>query len=204
MLQSVLPAYGLEENLLKVESFGSGLINNTWKVTTSDHEYILQRVNNAVFKEPADIANNISLIGSWLREKHPEYNFVSPVVSNKGDEMIYQEGEGYYRMFPFVPGSQSRDVVESPELAYEAAIQFGRFTRLLSGIDIHKIKITIPCFHDLSLRYRQFLQALENSTKQKINESDKLIKELIRPFGYCNGIWKYSKQPGIQIKSNAS
>lgn len=180
MSQSVLPAYGLEEDLLKVEAFGSGLINNTWKVTTTGHEYILQRVNHAIFKEPADIANNISLIGSWLRTKYPEYNFISPVISRKGDEMIYQEGEGYFRLFPFVPGSQSKDVVETPEQAYEAALQFGRFTRLLSGIDISRIKITIPCFHDLSLRYQQFLQALENASKRRINESDKLIKELIR------------------------
>ena len=42
MPQSVLPAYGLQEGTLKVESFGSGLINHTWKITTSDKEYVLQ------------------------------------------------------------------------------------------------------------------------------------------------------------------
>ena len=82
MPHNVLPAYGLEEKSLVVEAFGSGLINNTWKVTASGNEYILQRVNHAVFKEPADIANNISLIGAYLRKNHPDYIFVSPVTSN--------------------------------------------------------------------------------------------------------------------------
>jgi Ser/Thr protein kinase RdoA (MazF antagonist) len=179
MPYTVLPAYGFENNSLKVEAFGSGLINNTWKVTASGNEYILQRVNHAVFKEPADIANNIKLIGDYLRKHHPEYHFVAPVVTNDGNEMIYQKGEGYFRMFPFVPGSHSKDVVETPEQAYEAATQFGRFTRLLHGIDISKLKITIPCFHDLTLRYEQFLRALEKGNQQRLKEADKLIKSLV-------------------------
>ena len=178
MPQSVLPAYGLEEKSLIVEAFGSGLINNTWKITSSGNEYILQRVNHAVFKEPADIANNVSLIGAYLRKYHPGYKFVSPVPSSTGDEMIYHKEKGYFRLFPFVPGSHSKDVVETPEQAYEAAAQFGRFTRLLDGVDIKKLKITIPCFHDLTLRYQQFLLALEKGNKQRINESEPLIKLL--------------------------
>jgi Ser/Thr protein kinase RdoA (MazF antagonist) len=179
MPHNVLPAYGLDQKSLVVEAFGSGLINNTWKVTASGNEYILQKVNNAVFKEPAAIANNISLIGAYLRKNHPDYKFVSPVTSEEGDEMIYHEKEGYFRMFPFVPGSHSKDIVETPEQAYEAATQFGRFTRLLHGIDIKKLKITIPCFHDLTLRYQQFLLALEKGNKQRINESGALIKSLV-------------------------
>ena len=179
MLHTVLPAYGFEKNSLKVEAFGSGLINNTWKVTASGKEYILQRVNHAVFKEPADIANNISLIGAYLRSNHPEYKFVSPVVSSAGDEMIYLGEKGYFRMFPFVPGSHSKDVVETSQQAYEAATQFGRFTRLLHGVDVKRLKITIPCFHDLTLRYEQFLQALEKGNKQRLKESEGLIGSLI-------------------------
>ena len=178
MSRSVLPAYGFEEKSLHVEAFGSGLINNTWKVIGPGGEFILQRVNHAVFKEPEDIANNIRLIGAFLRANHPEYTFISPVATSNGDEMIYLKGEGYFRLFPFVPGSHSKDVAETPEQAYEAATQFGRFTRLLDGIDIKKLKITIPCFHDLTLRYQQFLTALEKGNKDRIHESDALIRSL--------------------------
>ena len=179
MLHTVLPAYGFENNSLKVEAFGSGLINNTWKITASGNEYILQRVNHDIFKEPADIANNIRLIGAYLRKNHPEYKFVSPVTSSAGEEMVYLREKGYFRMFPFVPGSHSKDVVETPAQAYEAAIQFGRFTRLLHGFDIKNLKITIPCFHDLTLRYEQFLQALEKGNRQRREESKDLIRSLV-------------------------
>lgn len=175
MSQSVLPAYGLNEESLKVESFGSGLINRTWKVTTTDKEYILQKLNHAVFEKPDNIAHNIRLIADYLQHHHPQYAFVAPLTSSKGDEMIYLKDEGFFRLFPFVSDSHSKDVVETPEEAFEAAVHFGRFTKLLSAFDSTQLQITIPRFHDLGLRYEQFLQALENGNKQRIEEVQMLI-----------------------------
>jgi Ser/Thr protein kinase RdoA (MazF antagonist) len=74
--------------------------------------------------------------------------------------------------------SHTNDVVETVEQAYEAARQFGRFTRLLSGIKLAELKITIPDFHNLSLRYQQFLNALETGDKNRIKECNKIIKAL--------------------------
>jgi Ser/Thr protein kinase RdoA (MazF antagonist) len=179
MVQSVLPAYGLNKDSSRIESFGSGLINHTWKITAAGKEYILQKLNHTVFREPDKIAYNIRLIADYLRKNHPQYHFVSPIVSRKGEEMVYQKEEGFFRMFPFVNDSHSKDVVETPEQAYEAAVQFGRFTHLLSGIDISDLKITLPRFHDLGLRYEHFLTALEKGNEQRIKESDSLIKKII-------------------------
>ena len=179
MLNTILPAYGFSDETSKVEAFGSGLINNTWKITSGATSYILQRVNNDVFKEPVHIAHNIAMIAAHLKEHHPRYRFIAPLQTLRGEEMIYQADNGFYRMFPFVAGSHSKDVVETPQQAYEAATQFGRFTRLLHGIDISKLKVTIPFFHDLTLRYQQFLQSIEQGNKQRINESGRLISHLV-------------------------
>lgn len=179
MTKLILSAYGLNEETLKVELFGSGLINSTWKVTTPQKQYILQRVNNNVFQQPHSIAHNICLIADYLSKHHPEYKFVAPVTSIDGCEMIYREGEGFFRLFPFVPGAHSIDVVKSADEAYEAALQFGRFTKLLSGFDSTQLQTTIPRFHDLTLRYEQFLTALENGNKQRIDIAGALIKTLL-------------------------
>jgi Ser/Thr protein kinase RdoA (MazF antagonist) len=178
MLQPVLSAYGFHEKEIRVEAFGTGLINNTWRVTAEGKTYILQRINHSVFKKPQDIAYNIRLMAVYLQKHHPDYLFVAPVSSLNGDDIVFIEDEGFFRLFPFVEGSHTIDVVQSPEQAYEAAVQFGRFTRLLSGIDIQKLKITIPDFHNLSLRYGQFTEALNNGNKERINESKDLIKAI--------------------------
>lgn len=178
MLQSVLPAYGLREEVSTVEPFGNGIINTTWKVTTPEHQYILQRINHQVFKKPESITHNIRLLADYLHAHSPGYQFVAPVFSTSGQEVVYLEDEGYFRLFPFVADSHSKDVVESPREAYEAALQFGRFTRLLSHFDSSRLQTTIPDFHNLSLRYRQFLQALQHGNPQRIREAAAEIKAL--------------------------
>jgi Ser/Thr protein kinase RdoA (MazF antagonist) len=82
-------------------------------------------------------------------------------------------------MFPFVAGSHAKKVAQTPTQAYEAALQFGRFTRLLCGLDISGLAITIPSFHNLGLRYEQFLTALENGNKDRIAASTDLIEQVI-------------------------
>ncbi|MGZ5219207.1 MAG: phosphotransferase enzyme family protein [Chitinophagaceae bacterium] len=200
MLQSVLPEYGLKDESLKVEAFGTGLINHTWKITASGKSFILQRVNSAVFKEPAYIANNIHLIAFHLKKFHPDYKFIAPLESIGGEEMIHVRDQGFFRMFPFVPESHSKDVVETPGQAQEAASQFGRFTRLLRDIDVNQLRVTIPCFHDLSLRYQQFLQALEKGNKQRIGESDELIKTLIAHAGIVTEYGNIRSNPEFKLR----
>jgi Ser/Thr protein kinase RdoA (MazF antagonist) len=196
---SVLSAFGLKEDS-KVELFGSGLINSTWKITAANEEYILQRVNHRVFEEPGNIAHNIKMIADYLKLHHPEYRFVSPLVSKQGEVMFYQNGEGYFRLFPYVKGSHSKSVASTAEEAYQAAAQFGRFTKLLAEFDIKKLKITIPSFHNLSLRYQQFLQALQKGNQQRISEAKELIKTLLSYDGIVKEYEQIITNPEFKLR----
>lgn len=178
MHPDILKAYGFTGEEPVVTAFGSGLINHTWKVSYMGNDYILQRINDNVFKQPADITSNISLLATYLKQHHPGYFFVAPVKTIHGDEMVFLKDEGYFRMFPFVAGSHSKDVLKTAAEAYEAAMQFGKFTKLLAGINISQLKISIPDFHNLSLRYQQFLEALKNGNRQRIEETKALANEL--------------------------
>lgn len=200
MSQSVLPAFGLKEESLTMESFGSGLINNTWKVTTPDKEYILQRVNHEVFKKPGTIAHNIRLIAAHLKAHHPDYFFIAPLASDKGDEMIYLKELGFFRLFPFVPDSHSKDIVETPSQAFEAAAQFGKFTHLLADFDIGQLKITIPGFHDLALRYQQFREAVENGNAQRIKESKQIIGMLNARAGIVSDFNRFKMDEAFRLR----
>ncbi len=180
MLSQILSNYGFnEEPAAATQAFGSGLINHTWKVTYKGHDYILQRINDNVFKTPESIAQNISLAADYFQQNHPGYLFVAPVKTLEGKEMFHIPGTGYFRMFPFVENSHTVDVVNRPEQAYEAATQFGRFTHLLHGIDTDLFKTTIPDFHNLSLRYVQFKEALKNGNPERIQETEALANELL-------------------------
>jgi Ser/Thr protein kinase RdoA (MazF antagonist) len=160
-----------------VQPFGNGLINHTSIVIDAGKEFILQKINTNVFKEPECIAHNIYLIEGYLRRNHPDYYFVAPVKTTAGQSMVLVGGE-YYRLFPFVPKSRTYVVVESPDQAFETARQFGLFTHNLSGLAVEDLRITIPAFHDLSARYRQFEEACSNGSADRIQEARREIEFL--------------------------
>ena len=171
-----LAAYDLPIENLVVEPISTGLINATWIVKNSHQSFILQKVNNNVFKNPEAIANNVRLIADYLSMHQPKYLFAPPVKTKGGEEMKYIKGSGYYRLIPFVENSHTITTVEEPQQAYEAAKKFGEFTRLLSCFPVEKLQTTLPDFHNLTLRYQQFLDALETGNQTRIRESKKLIE----------------------------
>jgi len=191
-MKEILFQFGLEEQNFEVIPFGSGLINVTWKISDKQGNptYILQKINQQIFKQPPDIAFNIRLIDKYLKHYFPDYLFVSPVAGIAVEELVKTD-DGFYRMFPFIANSHTIDVVEKPHQAYEAARQFGKFTKLLSGLDATQLKITLPNFHNLSLRYRQFEKALETGNPERITRSKDLIntirlnKRIVDEFEVC-------------------
>ena len=177
MFRKILNEFGIEPNA-SVKSFGSGLINNTWLINENGNEFILQRINQHVFKDPFAIATNIHLLCDHLKEQHPDYLFPCPLKTITGDNMAFIENEGYFRIFAFIKNSHTVDVVSSPSQAYEAAKQFGRFTSLLSEFPVDKLKITLPDFHNLSLRYSQFETAIKKGNQKRFKQSAAMISFL--------------------------
>lgn len=173
----VLLAYGFKPELVRAQSFGTGLINHTWKIETAGSAYILQTINQQVFTNPNSIARNIDAVGKYLKENAPNYFFVRPVKTMAGDLMVFAGGS-YYRMFPFVDGSHAKTVLTNSAEAFEAAKQFGAFTKLLRGFDIQKLQITLPDFHNLSLRYHQFEEALIKGDERRIIQAQEMIAQI--------------------------
>jgi len=179
MLDQILALYGIMPSGAKVQTFGDGLINHTWKIETPSSAYIVQKVNQAVFNKPFDIDENLSILKQYLDVHHPDYLFVAPLADLSGSSLVHNE-DGYFRIFPFIEGSHSLNVLEKPEEASEAAKQFGRFSHILSEFDAPKLNITLPDFHNLSLRYEQFLNALNHASylrKEKAEVSIMYILE---------------------------
>ena len=177
MFRTILNEFGIEPNT-SVKPFGSGLINNTWLICEKENEFILQRINQHVFKNPFAIATNIHLVCDHFKQNHPGYLFPCPRKTVAGDNMTFIENEGYFRIFPYIKNSHTVDVVNSPSQAYEAAKQFGRFTNLLSGFPVDQLKITLPDFHNLPLRYSQFETAIKEGNKERIKQSAAMISFL--------------------------
>ena len=178
MFGSILPRFGLDESEYSVKAFGNGLINHTWKIISAGKEYLLQRINKNVFQHPEDIMDNCRQLADYFKLNHPDYLFVHPLPSTDHRNFVLDEEKNYYRLFPFIKNSHTYNTLTNPAFAFEAARQFGKFTRLLSGFDPSILKTTLPDFHNLSLRFRFFEEALRNGSQARIEKSTESISFL--------------------------
>ncbi|HZH96079.1 MAG TPA: aminoglycoside phosphotransferase family protein [Flavisolibacter sp.] len=201
MFQKVFTAFGLTANTKNVVPYGSGLINHTWKVRDGDATFILQRINGDVFKNPEHIAHNIRIAASYLRQHHPHYLFVVPVQTTGGEDLFYDEAHGYFRLYPFIENTHTVDVVEEPAQAYEAAYQFGNFTKLLAPFDPAGLRLTLPHFHNLSLRYQQFEEALLKGNAVRIQQAQGLINVLLHHKHLVDVFEKLRQNPEFKLRA---
>jgi Ser/Thr protein kinase RdoA (MazF antagonist) len=175
--ENLLKLFGLNPAEYKTIAFGSGLINHTWKVCGSKN-YILQKINTDVFKQPKAIAQNIDLLDDYLKAIAPGYLFVAPVKTLSGQAMVKSPEAEYYRLFPFIEGSVTLTEINDPQQAFEAAWQFGKFTSLLKDFDPQQLNYTLPDFHNLQLRYDQFTAAVANSPADRLAIAADAIEQI--------------------------
>lgn len=197
ILTTILIAFGLNEET-SFKSFGSGLINSTY-LLENDKKYILQKINTKVFTKPEIIASNIRKVSDFLRNKYPSYQFITPIRTAEGAEYYINGGE-YWRLTPFVENSHTFDQLAKPEHAYEAAKAVGKFAKVTSELDVSSFGETIPSFHDLGLRYSQFLNALESGNTKRISEQGLVIEQIKALSHICNTFEEIKTNPKIPLR----
>jgi Ser/Thr protein kinase RdoA (MazF antagonist) len=201
MIEKALHAYLPDIEHFSLVPIGSGLIHRTWKVEVPEGKvFVLQEVNTGVFTNPVAIAENLDKIGRYLAEHAPGYLFAAPVRTTGGAVFYRDDGGAYFRMFPFVSGSRTYDVVSSPEQAYEASRQFGLFTRNLRDFDTGKLRETLPRFHDLELRYEQFDRAVVSGDHSRVRDSAGLVAFLQRQRGLVDEYIALKSDPGFSLR----
>lgn len=174
----ILEGFNLDYHAYRIERHGAGLINNTFRLIplpgSGGTEYILQRINTHVFREPAVIAENHRLAADYLARKHPEYFFLAPVPTRDGRDMLEWDGE-FWRVLPFVRGTYTVNEADNPAQAYEAARQFGLMADNLSGISLEAFRPAILNFHNLTLRYSDFQGAVSRAGEERLDQAGTVI-----------------------------
>ena len=155
-LAAVLSGMGIT-GATDVSRYGSGHINDTFKVETeSGVRYILQRVNTSIFDVDL-LKENVVRVTEYLKAK-----------GVKSLEVVAYENP--WRVYKFLEGYTSRDVVEEPRQAYDVARAFAKFQNDLAGFPEPRLKDIIPKFHDTPDRLRQLDDAA------KVNFEGRLAK----------------------------
>ena len=99
------------------------------------------------------------------------------VIPLRDGGSYWQEEDGtFWRMYEFVEGADSFDIVERPEDFYESAVAFGHFQKLLEEYPAESLHETIPNFHNTVDRLKNFKKALEADVMKRAGEVAEEIK----------------------------
>ena len=159
--------FGLIGNILEVSPLGEGLINDTYIVRTDGKDdYVLQRINHAIFKDVELLQRNIELVTSHIRarleasgENDIERKVLEFIRLKDSDRTFYYDGSSYWRVSRFIKDSVTVSEV-TPESSRQAGMAFGEFQAMLADLP-HQLGETIPDFHNMELRARQLAEAVE-------------------------------------------
>lgn len=170
----IVKHFNFEGKFIESKSYGCGHINDTFvaifeKENGEFIKYILQRINNDIFKNPVELMENIKNVTEHISKKVVEANGnplretlnIIQTTDNK-DYYLTKDGD-YFRAFVFITGAKSYQVAEEPIHMYKCGKALGKFQKQLADFDVKKLHETIKDFHHTKKRYDAFIEALEKN-----------------------------------------
>jgi Phosphotransferase enzyme family. len=164
----LLRKFKLDSEPVAVKECKNGNINKTFIVeTVSGRRYILQRVNENVFKKPDEVMENILHVTEFLRTKisqrggDPAREALNLVQTKNGGYSVRGGDDGYWRVYDVIVDAVSHEKIEREGQFWNAGYAFGDFQRMLDEFPADKLHETIKNFHNTPARYSDFKAALD-------------------------------------------
>ncbi|MGC4047843.1 MAG: aminoglycoside phosphotransferase family protein [Armatimonas sp.] len=161
-------------SLSSIEPFGNGNINKTYLAAHSEGSFILQRINEKVFKKPALVMQNLVAFAQHVEERLKatadkgrrgwEVPLVVPTVSG-ADHWVDGEG-GYWRGLTFIEDVETFDTIRDLRHAREVGEALGMFHCLISDMPAERLADTLPGFHITPGYLAQYDEALGTTTAE--------------------------------------
>ena len=160
--QTVAKAFLKDVPIAAAVPYGGGHINETYMITTAaGARYILQHINQHVFRNPVAVMENACGVTEFIRAKGGVA--VRFLHTAEGNAWYQDETGEFWRAYGFIDGL-SMDLPESDEDFFQSGLAFGAFQQQLSDYPAHTLHETIPNFHNTPDRFRQLRAAIEADT----------------------------------------
>ena len=186
VMDTIAVNFQTEGEITELIPFGNGYINDTFRITCGlpdggEKKYILQKMNVSIFKNPAQLMENVMNVTSFLRKKiiaaggDPDRETLNVIQTKDGANYLEADGE-YWRMYIFIEGATCYDEVKTPEDFYKTALSFGNFQKMLEDYPADTLHETIVNFHNTVSRFEDFKKAVEEDVCGRAKEVQEEIK----------------------------
>ena len=128
----ILAQFEIEGTVKEVKPLGNGLINDTYHVITDgENDYVLQRINNAIFQDVDLLQHNIEVVTAHIRRKLEavgtddiDRRVLQFVKARNGCSYYRDEADRYWRVMVFIPDTVTQEAV-TPERDHPRLPQYG-------------------------------------------------------------------------------
>jgi len=182
-LEKVVSSFELDGKVVSIERFGSGHINDSFRVVVNegDKSYLLQRINHKIFPNVDGLMDIIDLVTTHLKsvlknevidvDKHT----LTIIPTKSGAKYQKDENGDYWRIFILLDGTKSYDIVETTKQAFAGGMAFGRFQKQLSTLDATQLVEILPNFHNIDFRLSNLRKAIEADRVGRLAEVGEIL-----------------------------
>lgn len=188
-LKDIVAKFAIRGNVSEIKPLGEGLINDTYKVKTAEADqpdYVLQRVNDAVFPDVDMVMRNIDAVTTHIRKKLEEKGeddidrkVLTFIPLKEDSKKLYAKVDGkYWRIMIFIPDAITKQAV-NPESSRAAGKAFGNFQAMLADIPV-QLGETIKDFHNMEFRLQQLREVVAADPVGRVSEPQvqNMLKEI--------------------------
>ncbi len=210
-VQSIASHFRLTGRLLSTVPFGSGHINDTYRLLCEEDgrpkSYILQRINHEVFRKPPEMMENIRRVTQHIRRKLESDNSdlahrqLTLVPTEEGANFFRDAHGNYWRIYNWIEGALTYDTLDSPELAREAARMFGWFQRMLTDLPGPPLHETIANFHNTPKRLDDFRDMLRRDPCNRAVDAGPEIDFVLHNADMCDALLTLADDGQIPVRT---
>lgn len=189
-IEEILAFYTFEGEYTGYSQITAGHINTTlslqFDVGGKTKQFIAQKINTNVFKDPKKLMENMVNVTSHLTKKieekggNIERETLHALISNDNKPYHIMPDGSFWRCVNFITDAYSCNMIENPQVFFNAGKAFGEFMSLLADFDGESLHETIPNFHNTKDRFNNFLIALENNKSGRKDNAKEEIEFVLQ------------------------
>ena len=211
MIKAISHEFAIAGEFVEGEEIDSGHINNTYLAVyeTADGKrakYILQRINNYVFKDPLKVMKNVEVVTrhiNWkvLRVKKDLGGQTLNIYPARGGRSFaYGKNGGVWRCYNYIENCHTYDVVENSRQAYQAAKAFGSFQDLVSDLPVEEVAETITDFHNTPKRYARLMEVIAADPKGRLKNVAVEVSFIKQREELCKHLVELAEQGKLPVR----
>ncbi len=188
-LKKIYAAFAIDDPFVNVIPYGTGHINDTYKMDCASTSYIVQRLNTSIFRQPELLMDNFQRVTAHIAkkiaaEKSDRKTLHLVLARETGKPFFRDEENNFWRCYHFVDQARTYDILETPEQAFQAAAAFGQFQCDLADLD--RLNETIVDFHNTPSRLRNLEAAIKADRCNRLAKVGKEVDFVMRRAADCS------------------